>query len=311
VTWNVVASDPSGNQSTTAGTPFRGDGAGPVFQRAEMVAAYTNFLNATLGRGEIPSDGTARASGSFVYADFTDASGVASVTANLAISGSVIKTGTTALPLAAGTYTTWGIPTSWPWRSAATVVNTGMGNGTRSFQVTATDAVGNAATTSPSQSVEIDDQPLRAADASCTNGGNNNGSLDANDRTDIDLGDTLFPPSIRAGWDGSTLTATARLRNGTRDYFDLNGDFGLTLFQGTAYNQAWNLNAANWVTTTVNYPNSTFALLDPTTVRITYKGGSVADRNKNAKATIGTTARDAAGNVATAAFTESCTTSSF
>jgi hypothetical protein len=311
VTWDVVASDPSGNQSTTAGTPFTGDGAGPVFVGAELVSAYTNFYSTTLGRGEIPSDGTARASGSWIYADFTDASGVASVTGDLAVTGSVIKTGASAVPLAAGSYTTVGSPTTWPWRSAATVVNTGLTNGNRSFRVTATDAVGNAATTSPNQTVEIDDTPPTSGASSCANFGTNNGRLDNNDRTEIDFGDTVWPGSLAPGWTGSVITATATLRNGTRDYFDLNADFGLTMFEGSAYDEAWNLNATTWVTTNTAYAGSTFDLADRTTARITYHGGNVADRNKNARAYISTTVRDAAGNQVTASYNEACTTGTF
>jgi hypothetical protein len=306
--WSVTATDPNGNTlSGAAGTSVTGDGAGPVYTGAEMVSAFTNFYDATLGNGEIPSDGSARTSGSYVYANFTDASGVASVTANLAVDG--IVTGGTAVPLTSGSYTTYD-GTTWPWRSAATVINSGLADGNRTFTVTATDNVGNPPVTSASQTVEIDDTPFSDTTATCTNAGNANNLLASGDRTDFILGDTLFPGSVKAGWTGATLTASPILKNGggNPDYFDLNTDFGLTLFQGTAYNQSWNLNATNWVTANTTYTGSSFTLFSRTTLRLSYQGASVTDRTSTAQASFGTSVRDAAGNPVTAAFTVSCTT---
>jgi len=305
--WSVTAVDPNGNtRSGVAGPPVTGDGAPPVFNSAEMVSAFTNFYDSAFATGEIPSDGAAGTSGSYVYANFTDASGVDSVTADLATGG--IKTAGTAVPLTAGSYFTYASATTWPSRSAATTINTGLADGNRNFTVTATDRVGNAPTTSANQAVEIDDTPISAATASCTNAGNANNLLAAGDTTDFGLGDTIFPGSVKASWNGSSLTATAVLRNGTADYFDLNADFGLTLFQGSAYNQAWNLAATNWVTTNTNYAGSTFSLATRTSLRLVYQGGSVTDRNSTAVAAFSTAVRDAAGNPVAATFTESCAT---
>jgi hypothetical protein len=308
-TWSVSATDPNGNaRSGVAGTPVTGDGAGPVYGSAEMVSAYTNFYDAALGRGEIPSDGSASTSGSYVYANFTDAgSGVASITANLAAGG--ILTGGTAVPLASGSYTTYGNATPWDWRSAATVINTGLADGNLTFTVTATDKVGNSPVTSAARTVEIDDTPFSATTASCTNTGNANNALDSGDGTNFVLGDTIYPNSVKTNWTGTLLTGSPVLRNGAADYFDLNTDFGLTVFQGTGYNESWNLGATTWVTTSPTYTNSTLALSSATTLRLAYQGASVTDQASTAQATFGTTLRDAAGNPVAAAFTESCATS--
>jgi len=271
-----------------------------------MVSAYTNFYAPARGSGEIPSEGTARASGSFFSANVPDAGGLASVTADLATGG--IRSAATAVPLASGTYPTYASGTTWPWRSAATVIDTGLADGDRTFTVTATDKVGNPPKTSPAQAVEVDDTPFSATTASCANAGNADNLLAAGDATDFGLGDTIFPGSVRAGWNGTALTATAILRNGTLDHFDLNTDFGLTLFQGTVNTQAWNLNTGSWVSVNADYPASVFSLSTRTTLRLAYHGGSVTVRGSTADANLGTAARDAAGNAIAAAFTESCST---
>jgi hypothetical protein len=306
-TWSVTATDQGGNTTgPIPGPQVTGDGAGPVFGDAEMVSAYTNFYDSALETGEIPSDGAARTSGAYVYANFTDASGVATVTADLATGG--IQNGGTAVPLVSGSYGTYASGTTWPWRSAATIIDTGLPDGNRAFTVTATDKLGNSPTTSVAKAVEIDDSPFTSTTASCTNAGNADDRLGAGDSTDFTLGDTIFPGSIKAGWDGSALTATTVLQSGPGDYFDLNTDFGLTLFQGTSHDQAWDLNAPTWASGTLIYTGSTFSLVARTALRLAYQGASAADLNTSARASIGTAARDAAGNQAIAPFTVSCTT---
>ncbi|MCW2960673.1 MAG: Signal peptidase [Thermoleophilia bacterium] len=308
VNWNVVATDPDGNAATTAGTPFTGDGAGPVFNRAQMVSAYTNFYDVAYGVGEIPSDGTARASGSYVYADFSDASGVKTITADLTVPSFVVKTGTPALPLAEGTYSTFGNGSSWTWRSAATVVNTAMADGTRRFHVTATDVVGNAATTASNRNVEIDDTVPAVGTGSClaVAGAGSNNLLAAGDGMEYNFGDTIWTGSLRANWDGSTLSGPAVLRNGGTDYFDLNGDFGISLFAGSTNLTSFNLNN-NWIAANTSYAGSTFGLVNRTTLGFTLGGTpSVTAIIGNVRAEIGATIRDAAGNKAAAPFRLQC-----
>jgi hypothetical protein len=310
-TWSVTAADVHGNtRSGVAGTPVTGDGVGPVFGAAKMVSAHTNFYDTTLNRGEVPSDGAARTSGSFVYANFSDAgSGVATVTADLATGG--VLTGGSAVALASGSYTTYANATTWGWRSAATTINTGLVDGNRNFTVTATDKVGNPPVTSVNQTVEIDDTAFAAGTASCSNAGNGDNFLASNDTTSFALADTIFPDSVKSAWNGGALTGTAVLRNsGGNDYFDLNTNFGVTVFQGTTAAQSWNL-AANWVSANTSYAGSTFALFNRTTLRLTYQGASVANLSSTAQATFGTTLRDAAGNPVAAAFTVTCVTTAW
>jgi hypothetical protein len=305
--WSVTATDQGGNATgPIPGPPVTGDGAAPVFGDAEMLSAYTNFYDSALRIGEIPSDGAARTSGAYVYANFMDASGVATVTADLATGG--IHSVGTAVPLLFGSYATYASGTTWPWRSAATIIDTGLPDGNRPFTVTATDKVGNPATTSLAQTVEIDDAPFTPTTASCTNAGNADNRLGPGDSTDFVLGDTIFPGSIKPGWDGTGLTATTVLQSGPGDYFDLNTDFGLTLFQGTNHDQAWTLNAPTWASGTLSYTGSTFSLTARTALRLAYQGASATNLNTSAIAAFGTAARDAAGNQVSAPFTVSCPT---
>jgi hypothetical protein len=305
--WSVTATDPAGNTTgAVPGRPVTGDGSGPVFGDAEMVSASTNFYDTTLGMGEIPSDGAARASGAYVYANVTDATGVATVTADLATGG--IQGAGTAVPLVSGSYSTYANATTWPWRSAATSIDTGLPDGTRSFTVTATDKIGNSATTSPAETVEIDDAPFAATSASCANAGNADGKLGAGDSTDFVLGDTIFPGSIKAGWDGTPLTANTILQNGPGDFFDLNLDFGVTFLQGSPYDQAWNLNSPVWASGSLTYTGSTLRLAGRSALRLAYQGAAATNLNTSATAAFGTAPRDAAGNQMSAPFTVSCST---
>lgn len=304
--WTITRDDHNGNSPTSAGAAVTVDGAGPTVGGAEMVSASTNFYDVAFGRGEIPSDGAAAGSGSYIYANVSDAGGVQAVTADLDLSApNRIKAGANALALAAGTYATYAGGSSWGWRSAATVVDTGMADGNRDFRLTATDRVGNVS--AADQAVEVDDTPIDAAATTCTNGGDANGELGDPDVTDLNFGDTVYPDSIKSGWDGTVQTATTTLRdNGANDYFDFNTDFGLQMLQGTASNQSFDL-GLDAVGVNTAYANSTVALQDRTTVRVSYKTGSVAGvGGGTATIYVGTGPTDAAGNPVAAGFAETC-----
>jgi len=113
----------------------------------------------------------------------------------------------------------------------------------------------------------------------------------------------------------STTPPIHRQNAYTRVQYDINDNtnvYAEALYaHGTAYNQAWNLNATNWVTNNTPFTASTFSLFSRTTFRLTYDGASVNDRTSTAQAVFGTTVRDAAGNVPAGAFTVSCSTSAW
>ncbi|MCW2955672.1 MAG: hypothetical protein JWO69_541, partial [Thermoleophilia bacterium] len=137
-------------------------------------------------------------------------------------------------------------------------------------------------------------------------GTGNNNNLRAGDALRIDLDDTFWPQSIRPDWDATLLTGTAVLREGSRDYFNPNADFGLSMFVGSAYNQGINLNATNWTTST-SYAGSTFGRFDRTTLQLTLGGtSSVTVRNAQMQIAISQNVRDAAGNPSTGNYTFQC-----
>ncbi|MBC7462161.1 MAG: hypothetical protein H7287_12430, partial [Thermoleophilia bacterium] len=240
------------------------------------------------------------------------AAGVSSATADI----SALRTGGAATALTGGSYATDN-GVAWGWRTAAVTVPdvTATDGSMQNFTISATDVLGNVAT-SATQQVEIDQTPITAATASCANAGNANNALDVGDTTSWGFGDTVTPSSLLAAWTAgasSTVTGTVVLRDGTSDFIALNTDLGLTMFSGTAYNSSFDLGAANWVTADVNIPSSTFSLVDRLTARLAYgtPASSIRPRNSTNTHYFGTNIRDAAGNAVAAAFTEACTTNAW
>jgi hypothetical protein len=312
--WTITATDLEGNVTSVAGTAINGDGAGPTALDAEMVSAFTNQYYTALGRGEIPSDGTARASGSYVYATATDPSGVATITANLDVDGANrIRTGFTAVPVASGAFTVNTGPAAtqaWAWRSAAQVINTGLPDGIRNFRITATDALGNA-TTSGNLPVEIDD--TRITSASCAHAGNASNTLNVGDTSTITFPDGIWISSVLPVWSSGSQSFTAVVRNGTRDYVSLNTDLGTTFLRAAAYNTSFNLNATTWVTGNVNIPGTTISMPSSTQVRLTWgtPATTITDRNSSTTFYFGASIRDLAGNTSTNFQTVGCTTAAW
>jgi hypothetical protein len=309
----VTAADPTGNSAVLTGTSVVGDGVAPTGVGGKMVSAYTNFYSSVLGYGEVPSDGTQQANGSFVYGAATDANGIARITANLDLSAlKRLKTGATAVALASSNYTTY-MGEAWSWRTAAQVIDTAIADGTRYYQLTASDVVGNATTTADLP-VDVDDTGLSATGSSCAHAGNATGTLTVGDTSSFTFNDALWPNSILAGWTGTTRAATAIFHDdATSDFIDYNTDFGVTFLSGTTTSTAIEFGAKTWATANTNMPSSTFALFSPTVVRVAYGAPATAitNRNKTSNAFFGTTLRDAAGNVPAAGFTLSCATTAW
>ncbi len=317
-TVTVNATDAAGNSISTAGTSVTGDGVGPTAASisGEMVSAYTNYYATALGYGEVPSDGTAKASGAYVYGTATDPSGIYSMTANLAVSGYVLKTGTTALALTNGSYSldTTGSTQTWSWRSAATVLDTNLGDGTRYFTITATDALGNSATTSSNQAVEVDDTAIAATSSSCTHTGNNDNSFGSGDFTDFIFDDTVWPDAIEPGLHDTPISGTAVFINSAgSDYFNLNGDLGLSLFRGTRRTQALSMGSTAWVGANTDMSGTSLSTYDRKTIRVSWGAPAAAINATTTRTTtayFSSTLRDAAGN-SSGNFSEACTTAAW
>jgi hypothetical protein len=148
-----------------------------------------------------------------VYSSVTDAgspaSGVASVTANLA----TITTAQGAAPLAPGTFPV-GSETD-NYRTANLTANATLAAGTYSYSLTSTDKAGYARTQS-GYTVTVDNTPPTAADIQTTNkSGNIAGRPDIGDSVIFTFSEQIDPASILAGWSGASTNVVARINNNT------------------------------------------------------------------------------------------------
>jgi len=137
-------------------------------------------------------------------------SGMASASANLAVAGSVITTGTTAASLAAGSFTCGGV--SYGYQSGSLVADGGI-SGTKNFQVSATDVAGNAAATTWSVSVDST-SPSPTALATTNAGGGVAGKIDTGDSFSITMSEaTIDLPRILTGWNGASTAVILKVFN--------------------------------------------------------------------------------------------------
>jgi hypothetical protein len=132
------------------------------------------------------------------------ASGIASVQANV----SSITTGSTAVPLAAGSFSAGGA--SYGYRSAALSANAVLAEGVKAFTVTATDNAANTA--SLGGSVTIDDTAPKASDVQTTNAATN-GLAELGDTLVLTFSEPVEPESILAGWSGAATNVVVRIND--------------------------------------------------------------------------------------------------
>lgn len=131
------------------------------------------------------------------------ASGIATVNANV----EAVTAGQTAVALVAGTYTAGGV--TYNYRSAALTATAVLGEGTKTFTVTATDKAGNAANFPGSATV--DNTPPKATDVQTANGGATVGRAEEKDSITFTFSEPIEPESILAGWSGSATNVVVRM----------------------------------------------------------------------------------------------------
>jgi hypothetical protein len=147
----------------------------------------------------------------FVYANVAadtgnPASGIAGVRADV----SSLTTGSTAVPLSAGSFSAGGV--SYGYRSAALSANAVLTEGARSFTVTATDNALNAA--GLGGSVTIDNTAPKASDVQTTNvAGGTNGLAEQNDTLVLSFSEPVEPASILTGWSGAATNVVVRIND--------------------------------------------------------------------------------------------------
>ncbi|HSS34191.1 MAG TPA: hypothetical protein VLL27_13005 [Solirubrobacterales bacterium] len=131
------------------------------------------------------------------------ASGIASVSANV----ETITTGSTAVPLTAGTYSAGSV--SYNYRSAALTAAAVLTEGVRTFKITATDNAANANTLNGE--VTIDNTAPKAVDVQSANGGTTVGLAEEKDSLTYTFSEPIEPESILAGWTGGATNVTVRV----------------------------------------------------------------------------------------------------
>jgi hypothetical protein len=130
--------DAAGNTGTSNTNLFTVDTVAPTIPTSTIARVGVTSAGGYLHQGEQY----------YVYANPTDAAGIDTSTANVAVTNNVLTSGATTTPL-----TTTGGPwtigaTSYAYRSIALTANSSISSGTKTYSVTATDNAGNTASAS-------------------------------------------------------------------------------------------------------------------------------------------------------------------
>ncbi|HEX5609666.1 MAG TPA: hypothetical protein VFX45_06205 [Solirubrobacterales bacterium] len=145
--------------------------------------------------------------GYFVYANVgadtgNPASGIAGVQANVA----TVTTGSTAVPLVAGSFSAGGV--AYGYRSAALTADAVLAEGAKAFTVSAADNAGNAS--SLGGSVTVDNTTPKASDVQTTNAGTS-GLAEQGDSLLLTLSEPIDPGSVLTGWTGAATSVVVRI----------------------------------------------------------------------------------------------------
>ena len=146
----------------------------------------------------------------YVYANVTDATGVASVSAD---TGS-FDTGETAAPLSAGSWTVDGM--TYSHRSALLTANATIAAGSYGFAITAADTLAQAATRS-TDAVQVDNTAPTATDVQAANAAATPGRAEEDDTLTYTFSEPIEPSTILAGWTGAATDVVVRIADATND----------------------------------------------------------------------------------------------
>jgi hypothetical protein len=146
----------------------------------------------------------------FLYANVADAgcspSGIASVTANV----STLTTGSTAVALAAGSFSVGGV--TYNRRSASITANAVLAAGAKTYSITSTDNAANSQTQS-GYTVTVDNTAPAGSNVQTANGGVTVGKPEAGDTITLTFSEVIDPESVLAGWTGSATNVVVRIVN--------------------------------------------------------------------------------------------------
>lgn len=226
----------------------------------------------------------------YVYANAADsgnpASGIGSVRANV----SAITTGQSAVMLssAEGPFTVAGV--AYAYRSALLTASSPL-SGTKSFTVTATDALGRSSSPA-SFSVTVENAPFAGSQIATANGTGSSGKADKGDTVSFTYNKAPDPYAILPGWSGAlaSTVAVSIVNNSSSDTLTVTGTrLGSVALEG------------NYVSETTTFSGSTIAL-SGSTVTVTLGQPSASTRSETGKNELAWTpsssAYDLAGNAA-------------
>jgi hypothetical protein len=291
---NFTATAPNEGNSITAAADFR-----PPTASASVIGKTAGGINGQIKKGATY----------YVYANVSDtgnpASGVSTVTANV----SSLTTGSTAVPLSAGSFTSGGV--TYGYRSAALTSNSSLAAGTYTYSLTLTDVAGNSQTQS-GFSVSVDNTGPTGTDVQTANGGSISGRADAGDTISFSFSKAIDPNSVLSGWSGSATSVVVRLNNGSGSNNDT-----VTIYNSTNSTQlplgSINLGRVDYAGSNITFGATGTAssmVMNSNTITITLGTQSAAATTASATGTMSWTpsasATDPAGNaVSTTVVTES------
>jgi hypothetical protein len=146
----------------------------------------------------------------FVYANVTDAgcspSGIATVTANV----STLTTGSTAVALAAGSFSVGGV--TYNWRSASITANAVLAAGAKTYSITSTDNAANSQTQG-GYTVTVDNTRPTGSTVQTANGSTTVGKPEAGDSVTYTFSEAIDPETVVAGWTGASTSVVVRIAN--------------------------------------------------------------------------------------------------
>ncbi len=146
----------------------------------------------------------------FVYANATDAGSPASGIATIKADVSAITTGSTAVSLAAGSFSVQGV--TYGFRSASLTANGTLSAGSKSYTLTSRDVAGNSRLQT-GFTVSVDNTAPTATDIQCVNGGATLGRIELADVCTFTYSEIIDPESILAGWTGASTNVVMRFTN--------------------------------------------------------------------------------------------------
>jgi hypothetical protein len=197
VSYTLTSKDTAGNTSSAQSFSVTADNTAPTALAG--VAAH-----ATAGAALVKQGGSY-----WVYANATDTgSGVDTVTADVGN----LTTGQTAVALSPCPSSCTVNGTTYAYKSAQLSTNGTLSAGSKSITITATDAAGNAGSSS-GLTATVDNTAPAASDVQTRNNGSTAGRPEQGDTITLTRSEQMDPDSILSGWTGAATNLVVRIGN--------------------------------------------------------------------------------------------------